>query len=150
MLKYIYIHVYIYIYIHIYIYIYKNNIIIIISLLSNYVKRKNCYDWPSANEPSGFDNNRCSPDAFVYEEHQLFASRILGGRKCDFAVRTARRWPVPCHSSSRFWHVGRCIVHRNVSCPAALRRDIFMGVGSTRVTLLTHRMKPNVVRESHV
>lgn len=60
--------------------------------------------------------------------------KFFEGVERNFAVRTARRRPVSCHSSSRFWHVGRRIARRNVSCPAALRRDMFMGV-STRATV---------------
>jgi len=78
--------------------------------VSNYIiKRKSCYDQTSDSEPSCLDSNRYSPDAFVHARG-ISCSRILRGRKCDFAVRTVCRCPVPCHSSSRFWHVGRCIV----------------------------------------
>jgi len=103
------------------------------------LKRENCYDQTSDSEPNCLDSNRYSPDAFVHARG-ISCSRILRGRKCDFAVRTVVV-RVPCHSSSRFWHVGRCIVRRNVSCPAALRHDMFMGVSwfKQRSALLTHR-----------
>lgn len=135
---------------------FKNDLVILykmrcnIFLVCNYVKGKNCYDQASANKPSGLDSNRCSPDAFVHPRDISCSRReFFGGVKATLllgrpAVGRFRAIPLPAFG---MWVAASRVamspvrLHCAVTCLWESRLE-------QRSALLTHRAKPNVVRES--